>query len=74
MNYATVSAKIPREIKYKIEEYGIKPSEVIRKAIQNEIKKFEIMNLKKESELLKPIINKIKSEQVAKSIREDRER
>lgn len=74
MNYTTVSAKIPREIKHKIEEYGIKPSEVIRKAIQNEIKKFEIMNLKKESELLKPIINKIKSEQVAKSIREDRER
>lgn len=74
MNYATVSAKIPREIKHKIEEYGIKPSEVIRKAIQNEIKKFEIMNLKKESELLKPIINKIKSELVAKSIREDRER
>jgi hypothetical protein len=74
MDYTTVSAKIPREIKHKIEEYGIKPSEVIRKAIQNEIKKFEIMNLKKESELLKPIINKIKSEQVAKSIREDRER
>jgi hypothetical protein len=74
MNYATVSAKIPREIKYKIDEYGIKPSEVIRKAIQNEIKKFEIMNLKKECELLKPIINKIKGEQVAKSIREDRER
>ncbi len=74
MNYTTVSAKIPREIKHKIDEYGIKPSEVIRKAIQNEIKKFEIMNLKKESELLKPIINKIKSDQVAKSIREDRER
>ncbi len=74
MDYTTVSAKIPREIKQKIEEYGIKPSEVIRKAIQNEIKKYELMNLKKESELLKPIINKIKSEQVAKSIREDRER
>lgn len=74
MDYTTVSAKIPREIKHKIEEYGIKPSEVIRKAIQNEIKKFEIMNLKKESELLKPIINKIKSERVVKSIREDRER
>ncbi len=74
MDYATVSAKIPREIKHKIEEYGIKPSEVIRKAIQNEIKKFEIMNLKRESELLKSIINKIKSEHVAKSIREDRER
>lgn len=74
MDYTTVSAKIPREVKHKIEEYGIKPSEVIRKAIQDEIKKFEIMNLKKESELLKPIINKIKSEHVAKSIREDRER
>ncbi len=74
MDYTTVSAKIPIEIKHKIEEYGIKPSEVIRKAIQNEIKRLEIMNLEKESELLKPIIKKIKSEQVAKSIREDRER
>lgn len=74
MDYTTVSAKIPKETKLKIEEYGIKPSEVIRKALQNEIKKFEIMNLKKESESLKPIINKIKSEHVVKSIREDRER
>ena len=74
MDYTTVSAKIPKELKHKIEEYGIKPSEVIRKAMQNEIKKFEIMNLKKESESLKPIISKIGSERVVKSIREDRER
>ena len=74
MDYTTVSAKIPREIKHKIDEYGIKPSEVIRKAIYSEIKKFEMMRLKKESESLKPILNKIKSEQVTKSIREDRDR
>ncbi len=74
MDYTTVSAKIPKEIKNKIEEYGIKPSDVIRKALTNEIKKFEMMRLKKESESLKPIIEKIKTEHVIISIREDRER
>lgn len=74
MNYTTVSAKIPKEIKNKIEEYGIKPSEVIRKAILDEIKKFEMRKLKKEAESIKPIIAKIPSELVVKSIREDRER
>ena len=74
MEYATVSAKIPKEIKHKIDDYGIKPSEIIRKSIYNEIKKFEMMELKKEAESIKPIINKIKSEAVIKSIREDRER
>ena len=74
MEYATISAKIPKEIKHKIDDYGIKPSEIIRKSIYDEIKKIEIMQLKEEAESIKPIIKKIKSESVVKSIREDRER
>jgi hypothetical protein len=74
MEYTTVSAKIPRGVKEKIEEYGIKPSEVIRRAIYEEIKKAELGRLKKESESIKPIIDKIPSELVVRSIREDRGR
>ena len=74
MEYTTVSAKIPVGVKEKLTEYGIKPSEVIRRAIYDEIKKAEMGRLKKESESLEPIIDKIPNEFVVKSIREDRER
>lgn len=74
MEYTTVSAKIPIGVKEKLAEYGIKPSEVIRKAIYDEIKKAEMKRLKKESESIESIIYKIPNKFVVKSIREDRER
>ena len=74
MEYATISAKIPKELRKKMKEYGIKSSEVIRKAIYREIKKNEMKKLKEEMESVKPIINKIPIESVIQSIREDRER
>lgn len=74
MEYTTVSAKIPKEVKEKLEVYGIKPSEVIKKAIYEEVKKAELKDLKKKLESIRPIVDKISSETVVKSIREDRER
>jgi hypothetical protein len=74
MEYTTVSAKIPKGIKKKLDEFGIRPSEVIRRAIYEEIKEAELRGLKKEAESVRPIIAKITSEVVVKSIREDRER
>lgn len=74
MEYTTVSAKIPKEVRRKLEEYGIKPSEVIRKAIHEEIRKTEMMRLKREAESVKPIVARITTKFVVKSIREDRER
>ncbi len=73
MEYTTVSAKIPKKIKEKMEEYGIKPSEVIRKALYEEIKKAELKKLKEEVSSVKPVIARVKSGAVTKSIREDRE-
>jgi hypothetical protein len=73
MEYTTVSAKIPKKIKEKMEEYGIKPSKVIRKVIYEEIKKAELKKLKEEAHSVKLVIAKVKSEAVTKSIREDRE-
>lgn len=74
MEYATISAKVPKDIKHKIDDYGIKPSEIIRKSIYDEIKKIEIMQLKEETESMSSIVKKIKSKSVVKSIREDRDR
>ncbi len=74
MEYATISAKIPKELRKKMKEYGIKSSEVIRKAIYREIKKNEMKKIKEEMKSIKPIINKIPIEDIIESIREDRER
>jgi len=74
MEYATISAKIPKELKEKMKEYGIKSSDVIRKAIYREVKKNEMKKIKERMKSVKPILNKISTENVVESIREDREK
>ena len=69
----TVSAKIPEELKKKMNNLNIKPSEIIKEAIENEIKRREIEELKETLEEVKPILAKLSVERVVKSIREDRE-
>jgi predicted RNase H-like nuclease (RuvC/YqgF family) len=64
--------KDTKRIKEEMDEYGIEFSEVIRKAIY-EVKKAELKKLKEEIQSLKPVIAKVKSEAITKSIREDRE-
>ena len=51
----------------------IKPSKILRKAIEDEIKRKEAEQLKDEINRLKPILEKVSMEDVIKSIREDRD-
>jgi hypothetical protein len=69
-----VSTKIPAELKAKMEKLKIKPSRVLRKAIEDEVKKREAQKLKEEVDRLKPILSKMSMEEVVKSVREDRSR
>ncbi|MEM0001018.1 MAG: hypothetical protein QXY82_06840 [Desulfurococcaceae archaeon] len=39
MDYVTVSAKIPRRLKELLIKYGIKPGPIIRRALEEEVKK-----------------------------------
>jgi SMC interacting uncharacterized protein involved in chromosome segregation len=71
--YVTVSVKVPVELKEKMEKYGIKPSLVLRRAIEDCIREEEIKRLKEKIEELKPTLEKISMEDVVKSIREDRD-
>jgi post-segregation antitoxin (ccd killing protein) len=72
--YTTVSTKIPQELKEKMKELKIKPSKLLRKAIEDEIRRKEAERLKDEIERLKPVLDKVSLEQVVKGIREDRVR
>jgi hypothetical protein len=65
----TISVKVPIELK-KIKKLGIKPSNLLRKAIEEEVRSREVERIKREIEELK--LSKISIEDVTKSIREQR--
>jgi post-segregation antitoxin (ccd killing protein) len=69
---ATVSTKIPQELKEKMKQLKIKPSKLLRKAIEDEIKRREAKNLKEEIDTLKTTLDKVHLEDIVTSIREDR--
>ncbi len=71
--YVTVSVKISKEIKVKLERYGIKPSELLKKAIIEELRTKEVEELERKSDELKEDLVKFSTKYVVKSIREDRD-
>lgn len=70
--YVTVSVKVPHELKEKLEKLGVKPSKLLRKVIEEEIRRKEVEQIKEEIANLKPALSKIPLKEVVKSIREDR--
>ncbi len=70
---ATISVKVPSELKEKMRSLGIEPAPVLRRAIREEIRKKEVESVKQEAEALKGVFRKIPRAEVVKSIREDRE-
>ena len=57
-----------------MKELKIKPSKILRKAIEDEIRRKEAEKLKEEIERVKPVLDKVNMEDVVKGIREDRMR
>ncbi|WNZ29561.1 MAG: type II toxin-antitoxin system CcdA family antitoxin [Candidatus Bathyarchaeota archaeon] len=70
----TVSTKIPQELKEKIKQLNIKPSKLLRKAIEDEIRRREAEKLKEDIQKLKPTLNRVNIENIVNGIREDRNR
>lgn len=68
----TVSTKIPAELREKLKQLKIKPSKLLRKAIEDEIRKRETQRLKEEIDKLKTTLDRVSIDDVVKSIREDR--
>lgn len=73
LRYVTVSARIDEELRKKLAELGIKPSEVIRKSLEKEVEEKMKQQLYKKVEEASKIIKKIDKELWVKTIRENRE-
>ncbi|MEM1819235.1 MAG: hypothetical protein QW399_03745 [Sulfolobales archaeon] len=73
MGYVTVSAKIPRKLKELLSRFGIKPGPVIRRALEEEVKKRMLEELEGVSRELSKELSHVLDEEVVELVREDRE-
>ena len=71
--YVTVSAKIDVELRRKLAEFGIKPSEVIRNSLEGEVEEKMRELLYKKVEEASGIILRVGKDAWVKTIRESRE-
>ena len=73
MGYVTVSAKIPKRLKELLDKYGIKPGPIIRRALEEEVKKHVLSEVERKARELSRKVSHIPDEEIARLIREDRE-
>jgi hypothetical protein len=72
--YTTVSAKISEQEREELKRLGLNPTEIIRKAVQEEIRKANNKNLIEKMKRVNPIISKLNMGEIVSDIKEDRER
>ena len=71
--YETISAKIPLGLKDEAKQLGVDTNQLIRIAIENEIKKKKAQQLDKELASIDAALRRVRIEDVVADIREDRE-
>ena len=71
--YVTVSTKVRRELKEEAERLGIKISEVLRRALEEEVRRRKLEELRKKLDELDDMLEKIDINRIVEAIREDRE-
>ena len=69
----TVSAKIPRELKKKLEAFGVNVSGLMREALQSEVKRLERERLRKLAQDAGEILQKIPEDEIVQSVRASRD-
>ena len=71
--YVTVSAKVPYELREKAAKLGINVNQLIRRALEEEVKRREREQLRVMAREASEILSKIPEEEIVKIIRESRE-
>ena len=72
-DYVTVSTKVRRILKEEAERLGVKISEVLRRALEEEVRRRKLEELEKKLGEVGEALDRIDIDRVVKSIREDRE-
>ncbi|MCC6018614.1 MAG: type II toxin-antitoxin system CcdA family antitoxin [Candidatus Verstraetearchaeota archaeon] len=73
MEYITVSAKVKRDLYEKIKKYKIPISSVIRKALEDEIRRREEEEMREKLAQAQIILKKISPEELVEAVRASRE-
>jgi len=73
MSMVVVSVRIPRELKLKAKAYGINISEILRKALEEEIRKRELEEIKDLLRKFRSGMQGVRKEDIVTTIRELRE-
>ena len=73
-SYVTVSTKVRRELKEEAEKLGINVSMVLRKALEEEVRKRRQQKLLEKLEAFRDVLDGIEVEELVRLVREDRER
>jgi antitoxin CcdA len=73
LGYVTVSARIRRELYEKLKRYGIVVSDVIRRALEEEVRRREEEEVAKMLDKAQEILAGIPSEELVEAIRTSRE-
>lgn len=71
--YVTVSAKVPEELKKKLHELNVNTSQLVRSALEEEIKRREEEELKTQAAKASRLLKKIPSAEITRIIREMRD-
>ncbi|WP_054853203.1 type II toxin-antitoxin system CcdA family antitoxin [Vulcanisaeta distributa] len=69
MGYVTVSAKVRRELWEKLRRYNIPISDVIRRALEEEVRKAEEEELAKLLDEAGQILSKVPDEEIVRAVR-----
>jgi len=72
-DYVTVSTKVRRRLKEEAERLGVKISEVLRRALEEVVRRRKLEELEEKLGEVGEALDRIDIDRVVKSIREDRE-
>jgi len=71
--YVTVSTKVRRELLEEARRLGINVSELLRRALEEEVRRRRLMSLEESLKKMRHVLDKIDVNEVVELIREDRE-
>ena len=71
--YITVSSKVSRELKEEAERLGVRISEVLRRALVEEVRRRRLEELGRRGEGLAPVLEKLEIGGVVEGVRADRD-
>ncbi|MEM2935624.1 MAG: hypothetical protein QW231_00405 [Candidatus Bathyarchaeia archaeon] len=72
MKSVTITVRIPEELKESLGRYGVEVSKVVRGALEEEIRRRKLEDLKRTGSELGEFFAKMPEEKIVKSIRETR--